>query len=135
MLFAPPSTSTADYKDSFTTFFTEFVAHGSVGLIVGAFVDRTFALVTRLSKRHLTDREDGLVLRGLALALAIAQLLTSILLLFVLMLALPSHVYKRWQSTVPGLAFPSLFFGIQTQLFENVRTVVNVENVENVVNV
>lgn len=80
---------------------------------------------TRMSKKHLTN-ENGLVLRGLALALAVAQLLTSIFVLFALVLTLPPHVYDRWQSTVPGLAFPSLFFGIQTQLFENVRIVVNV---------
>lgn len=129
MLFASTSTTSEDYR-SFKIFFPEFLAHAAVGLLLGAFVDRVFAVFTRLSKENLSKENDdssSLVFRGLALALGIAQLLTSVLVLFALVHALPPHVYKRWQSTVPGLAFPSLFFGIQTQLFENARIVVDVD--------
>lgn len=66
------------------------------------------------------------VIRGMILfGLGIAQLALSMLLLFTMMNVFPEYIYGRWQETVPGLAFPALFFGIQTQMFTNINTVLN----------
>jgi len=146
---------------SFFIFVSEFIAHGMIGLIIGAAVDRIayiassglkdYATVERYSgEREYEDKDiqekeerasaadllsdydmpdDNKRLRlslwgkVIMLFLGVFQLCVDLLILFGLTLVLPTYVYERWQNTIPGLAFPSLFFGIQSNLFSNIQAI------------
>lgn len=122
-------------SDFFFGFITNFVAHGLIGLILGATLDYLSTLVARLfiSKKKDDEMEkdtDGNTTKNtdnqrrmILFSLGAVQLFINGLVLFSLTLILPPFVYGRWQETLPGLAFPSLFFGIQVNMFTNIRAI------------
>lgn len=130
-LFAGPDSK---LSPDFGTFIAEFFAHGIIGLVLGAAVDRVGGLLADyvISRSQLTnsDEDDSddkgdITIKGrlILFGLGSAQLLIDLLLLYALTLVLPTYVYKRWQGTIPGLAFPALFFGIQSNMFYNIRAI------------
>ena len=107
--------------DYVLTFLSNFFTHGLVGLILGASLDYMSKIVARTfiladGKEEGEDRK-----RLLLFSLGAIQLFVNGLVLFSLTLILPPSVYNRWQETLSGLAFPTLFFGIQVNMFTNIR--------------
>lgn len=136
--FAGPHADTT--PDSFFVFVTEFISHGMIGLIIGAAIDRlayivSLYVVQKTTEGYKDDNDiDGVdksryVYRLswggkiIMLFLGFLQLTVDLFVLFALTIILPGYVYRRWQGTIPGLAFPSLFFGIQSTLFNNIQAI------------
>lgn len=129
--FAGPSRDSVSPK--FEVFWVEFFAHGLLGLILGAAVDRLGGAIARYvldkTSDHHFDERRGKVRniswtgRIILFLLGTAQLAIDLFLLYALTLVLPTYVYSRWQGTIPGLAFSALFFGIQSNMFHNIRAI------------
>lgn len=127
-------------SNHFLEFAKQFLAHGVIGLVLGASIDRIGGVfreyvLTQISFYENDDKNKGeyvnkvllysdIVGRIVLLNLGILQLLINVVVIFLLTRFLPPHIYERWQGTIPGLAFAALLFGIQSNMFKNIRAVI-----------
>ena len=110
-------------------FVLRFLGHGILGLIGGMLINHIFRILTEIFEEHFDSVSPYIqnqwlhhvVKCTIMFALAIVQLIAGALLLYVLMSYLPWSLHEFWQSSVPGLAFPSLYFGVQSTLFNNTK--------------
>lgn len=129
--------------DRLTQFMVLFLGHGMLGLILGAIVDRLSGILGDVLTDMRTDagvilkegetKEEGegdndgsndFIDRLFLVSLGIIQLFINVILIFTLTRILPTSVYERWQRTVPGIAFAALYFGIQSNMFKNIRALI-----------
>lgn len=119
--------------DEFFQFMIQFLGHGLLGLILGAIIDRLSGVISD-SLRDRSKKNDGdeirytyinnqIYYRLVLFSLGIVQLLINVVMIFVLTQLLPSSIYTRWQATIPGIAFAALYFGIQSNMFKNIRAI------------
>lgn len=95
-----------DDPKSITTLTFETLVLGSMGIILGTIVDKQFAA---LSKKHAKYATLITFLQFLFLGFLIA----------VLYIYLPSEFTAHFQRTLPGMAFPAMFYGVQSNIFNS----------------
>ena len=115
--------------DKFLHFMMQFLGHGILGLVSGAMIDRLSGILTGMIREKREDGDENnnsydLIDRFFLFSLGVAQLFLNVILIFALTQILPSSIYERWQATIPGIAFASLYFGIQSNMFRNIRAFV-----------
>lgn len=77
------------------------------GLFAGCVID---ALFTQLHSSAKSNEAK--------LGLLVAQLFTSLIVLYVLWRALKKSKFgEHWQLTIPGLMFPAMYVGVQSNMF------------------
>lgn len=94
------------------TFIIEGLVFSFTGIITGSILDGLF---TRLSKKQTKKHYK--------LAIAVAQIIASILLMFAMWKMTNNTKFaEHWQSTIPGLTFPAFYFGIQTNIYGTIQS-------------
>lgn len=85
--------------------------------------EQTNGGISRTSSSSSEKNKKGLVFveRAGLFAQGTVQLLINVLVLYALTMTLPQTLHHRWQNTIPGLAFPALFFGVQANMLSNIR--------------
>ena len=105
---------------SFPLFTSEFFAFASVGIVLGGGIDALFIRFRKYWERK--NQEKGNVVRihptVLLISISLLQLLVSSAILYIIFRTTSRTRFSlHWQKTVQGMAFPSFFFGIQSNLF------------------
>lgn len=100
-------------------FFLTYVSMFSVGGVLGVAIDFTFTCMYDLLAEGSCDKSDK---KWLRLFVANIQMLSLGVVLFG-----AERLSQRWarqfQSTLPGLAFPALIFGLQTEMYAAIQGV------------
>jgi hypothetical protein len=94
-----------DDPENISVFMIESTIFGISGLLLGAYIDVQFKKLTQKypEKRNL---------------IAFAQLLLLVVIIAT-MFKLARDVFAlHFQKTLPGMAFPAMYFGVQSNLFE-----------------
>lgn len=102
-------------KVEFIPFFSRFMFQALFGLISGIAIDYIF--------ERFKNYFDEKVRKEILLGLAFLQLFISFLFLFFIINILPINVHKYWQNTISGLAFPALYYGTQSTMFDNIKSI------------
>lgn len=87
------------------SFLIESTVFAVSGLMLGAFIDKNFK---KLSEKYPKYK----------LPIAAIQLLLLIVLVAVMYMFLRSEFALHFQRTLPGMAFPAMYFGVQANIFE-----------------
>ncbi len=103
MKFTPFSGKIDERKNIAVIAFETFV-FGTVGLLLGTLIDKQFA---KLRKKLPTFK----------VSLIVAQILTLGLVIWGLYKSIPGEFVEHFQITLPGMAFPAMYFGVQSSLF------------------
>jgi hypothetical protein len=99
--------STVQTPVDFGTFASEGMVLALSGLLAGCIIDAFFVrLVAGVG-------DDALVFKLVAL---FAQLLVGLVVMYVVWRQQPSFA-TRWYRTIPGLAFPAMYFGVQSNVY------------------
>jgi len=102
-----PFDGIVDDPRSIMTLTTETLVIGSIGIILGTIVDKQF---TALSKKHTRY----------ATLITFLQILFSGFLVAVLYMYSPTAEFiAHFQRTLPGMAFPAMFYGVQSNIFNS----------------
>jgi uncharacterized BrkB/YihY/UPF0761 family membrane protein len=88
----------------------ESIVFATSGLALGVVIDKQF---DKLRKRFPKSR----------IPLILAQLFTLATIIAVLYRVIPGDVVRHFQATLPGMAFPAMFFGVQSSLFTAAQSV------------
>lgn len=86
-------------------FLMESMIFGISGLALGSFVDTKFK---KLSERYPNHRY----------AIATLQLFILILIVAVMYTFFKNDFVLHFQQTMPGMAFPAMYFGVQNNIFD-----------------
>ena len=86
------------------TIVIESIIFGLSGLIVGLFIDKTFIKLSKNYKEH-------------KIILSILQIALSGLVLGLMYVYISPYFTNHFQRTLSGLAFPSFFYGIQSNIY------------------
>lgn len=108
---------------SFHLFAIQSLLHAVVGLITGAGIDKGFDTITQLVKTNYTDDESQGTRTLILFTLGITQLLVSVAVTWILTKLLPFDMYLHWQQSVSGMVFAAVFYGVQQNLYNNVRVI------------
>ena len=101
-------------------FFRNFMTQAFFGLILGVAIDYSFELI---KKRILNEEKKETLSVVMLTSLIFSQLLASFFILFLFANALPEGFHTYWQTTSAGLVFPALYYGTQSVLFENLKSI------------
>lgn len=96
--------STVDSKKDMMTFMIESILFASAGLLLGVLVDKQFDKLRQSFP-------------GQKLLLIVLQLLFLVSLVALMYKFVPGGLVSHFQITLPGMAFPAMFFGVQSSLF------------------
>lgn len=101
--------STIDSRKDTATFITESILFASAGLMLGVLVDKQFdKLRQKFPKQKLLT--------------ILAQILFLVSFIALLYRVTPGGT-SHFQITLPGMAFPAMFFGVQSSLFTAAQSV------------
>lgn len=100
-----PFSGTIDERKSIPVIAFETLVFGIIGLLLGTLIDKQFA---KLRKR----------LPSFKISLIVAHILTLGIVVWGLYKAIPGEFVEHFQITLPGMAFPAMYFGVQSSLFE-----------------
>lgn len=92
-----------------TSFITESMIFGISGLILGAFIDKQFKKLTKKNEKY-------------KLLISMIQLFVLVLIINVIYKVLKYDFALHFQQTLPGMAFPALYFGVQSNIFETAQS-------------
>lgn len=112
MKFKPFNSKVDDSKNLATMIF-ETLVFGLTGLVLGTFIDRQFDKL-RNDKDSLTKK----------LALIISQVFVLGLVIYTMYRAIPGEFVQHFQITLGGLAFPAMYFGVQSSLFSAAQSLI-----------
>lgn len=87
------------------SFLTESFIFAMSGLMLGAFIDKNFK---RLSEKYPKHKN----------IIALIQLSLLIVIVAAMYMFLRSEFALHFQRTLPGMAFPAMYFGVQANIFE-----------------
>ena len=87
-------------------FLIESVIFAVSGLMLGAFIDKNFRKLGDKYPKYKT-------------LIASVQLLLLIVLVAVMYMFLKHEFALHFQRTLPGMAFPAMYFGVQSNIFES----------------
>ena len=93
-----------DDPTSVSTLTFETLCLGLMGIALGTFIDKQF---TALSKKY--PKHPVLV--------TLFQIIFSGMLVAILYVYLPAEVTGHFQTTLPGMAFPAMYYGVQSNIF------------------
>jgi len=118
-----------------SSFIAEFCVHVGLALLFGAILDNLVRYVIgRLAGRSyytsLVDAQHGRRAitprdRLIAAVSVVVQVALNIVLMWSAVRLVPPCVYLQWQTTVTGLSFSAVFFGVQNNLFGSMRTAIS----------
>jgi hypothetical protein len=101
-----------DNPINLTTFIIEGIIFSLVGIAGGTIIDSIFVKLSRQlkSKHH-------------KLALVFAQIVFSVGLMYLIFVLTKEIKFAEyWQTTIPGLAFPAFYFGIQSNIYTTLQS-------------
>ena len=101
--FTPFVTKVHDTR-SIPTFVAESVVFGVAGLVLGVTIDR---ICIDLNNKYPNHK----------LSISIFQIIISAGIISFGYLYLPKRYTSHFQRTLPGLAFPALFYGVQSNIY------------------
>jgi hypothetical protein len=101
--FTPFVTKVHDTK-SIPTFIVESLVFGIVGLALGTTIDRVCI--------DLSDKYPNY-----KIAISMFQIIISAIIISVGYLYLPKQYTSHFQRTLPGLAFPAFYYGVQSNIY------------------
>ncbi len=87
------------------SFITESVIFSVSGLLLGAFIDKNFRKLGEKYPKYKT-------------LIASVQLLLLIVLIAIMYIFVRHEFVLHFQRTLPGMAFPAMYFGVQSNIFE-----------------
>ena len=100
-----PFTKSADEDPAdVLTITLESTVFGLAGLALGTIIDKIFIGIAKKHKRH-------------SLVLSVLQIVLSGLVLGLMYVYLSSFFTDHFQRTLSGLAFPALFYGVQSNIY------------------
>jgi len=102
--FTPFVTKVHDTR-SIPTFVAESLVFGVTGLVLGVAIDR---ICIDLNTKYPNYK----------LPISIFQIVISAIVIALGYLYLPNQYTSHFQRTLPGLAFPALFYGVQSNIFD-----------------
>lgn len=94
-----------DEPKDMTVFMIESLVFGISGLILGAYIDVQFK---KLTQKYPNKRN----------VIALAQLVLLVVLVAGMYKVAANQFALHFQQTLPGMAFPAMYFGVQSNLFE-----------------
>ena len=94
-----------DEPKNMFTFLFESLVFGLSGLLLGSFIDVQFKKLTQKFPKHRN-------------VIAFVQLILLILIVGIMYLLAKNTFALHFQQTLPGMAFPAMYFGVQSNLFE-----------------
>jgi len=101
-----PFDGIVDDPRSITTLTFETLVIGSVGIILGTIVDKQFTALSKNNPKYAT-------------LITFLQILFSGFLVAVLYMYSPPEFTAHFQRTLPGMAFPAMFYGVQSNIFNS----------------
>ena len=103
---------TVDNPNNIVTFIVESLTFSVIGIIGGSLID---ALFVKLSKKYRT--------KSYKLLLVLGQIFLSIIMMYILWKITKNTKFAEyWQNTIPGLAFPAFYFGIQSNIYSTIQS-------------
>ncbi len=94
-----------DDPESIGVFLTESLLFGISGLLLGAFIDVQFK---KLAQKYPEKRN----------VIALSQLVLLVVIIAIMYKVAANQFALHFQQTLPGMAFPAMYFGVQSNLFE-----------------
>jgi len=94
-----------DPKDVLTITVESFV-FGLAGIILGSFIDNFFKGIAKKYRRH-----------DLKLIISLLQIILSGFILGLIYVYMSPFFTDHFQRTLSGLAFPALFYGVQSNIY------------------
>lgn len=94
-----------DDPENLSVFMIESTIFGVSGLLLGAYIDVQFK---KLAQKYPEKRN----------IIALVQLLLLIVIVAVMFKFVRDVFALHFQRTLPGMAFPAMYFGVQSNLFE-----------------
>lgn len=107
-----PFDGVVDDPKDITVILTEGVAFGAVGIVLGVLVDKQF---TKLAKKYPQHK----------IPIAFLQLVMLYAMISLVYVFTDSEFPLHFQTTLGGLAFPALFFGVQSNIFNVAQETIN----------
>jgi hypothetical protein len=103
---------TVNDPENLGIFIQESLAFALAGLIAGSMIDASFIQLAKLHKH-----------KAYKVFIAFAQVVAGIIGLYILWRASKSIKFgDYWQNTIPGLAFPAFYFGIQSNIYTTLQS-------------
>lgn len=99
-----PFDGIVDDPKSVPTLAFETLVMGSMGIILGTIIDKQFTALSKKNSKYAT-------------LITFLQILFSGFLLAVIYIYFPSEITAHFQTTLPGMAFPAMFYGVQSNIF------------------
>ena len=107
-----PFDGVVDDPKDITVIITEGFAFGAAGIILGVLVDKQF---TKLAKQYPKYK----------VPIAALQLVVLYAMISLVYVFLDTEFPLHFQTTLGGLAFPALFFGVQSNIFNVAQETIN----------
>ncbi len=97
------------YRQTMITYYVSILKHMIPAILLGVLVNKISDRIQKITELP-------------ALPMIFMQFLLGFVFLYIIetKLARYSSFDEEWQSTTPGLGFPALYFGVQTNLFNNI---------------
>lgn len=121
---------TEESASSFIVFSLEFFIQALLGALIGAAIDNFVRNISNEINYVLEKRRTGQDERGrrtlrtrILFISALIQIFLNIIITWLMMFMAPIKLYQQWQSTMSGLAFPAIFWGVQINFFNNIRQI------------
>jgi hypothetical protein len=99
-----------EYREGIIPYFKVSLYHILPAIILGAMCQRFCAYI---QERYNLN----------SLAAIIFQLIVMVFILYIIEIRVSMLYGSQWQSITPGLFFVSLFFGLQTSLYNNIANI------------
>ena len=94
-----------DEPKNMSVFMIESLVFGISGLLLGAFIDVQFK---KLAQKYPNKRN----------VIALCQLVLLVVIVAIMYKVAANQFALHFQQTLPGMAFPAMYFGVQSNLFE-----------------
>ena len=103
MKFFHPFNGSVNDPKSMATLTFETMVFGTVAIILGSLINKAFDRI-RGTRKH-------------SKILSMAQILVSAIMIAVMYVYLPFEFVGHFQKTLPGMVFPGLFYGVQSNIY------------------
>lgn len=101
-----PFTISPDFDSkSVLTITIESLVFGLIGIILGSIIDKQFKI--------LSNKQD----KSIKILYSILQIILSGLIIGIIYIYISPFFTDHFQRTLSGLAFPSLFYGVQSNIY------------------